>query len=162
MTYETAAEHHNRRAFPKGHYHYDGEGINYNGEPILTLNRPTHDDDNRRDNNRDRMGHQLAGYCHEAGRLYVDSWSHGKPHVSHRHPRIFLTLDQSELQEFPEQVMVLEIKRQDGKTARFHLSISGTDTKCKAELYSQSKSEYADDARVTRRGRYVDYDANHD
>ena len=146
-THQTATEEINQDAFPQGDWHYDGHGISLDGQQLITLADTTVDEDR----NRDRRGKQLAEFCNEAHRLQVDSGNR----------RVFITLDQNELESFPRQLVVVEVKRPDGKTARFHLSLSGQDNRCKAELYAQGQSE-ALDSRVTRTGRYVNYDSDPD
>lgn len=120
----------NKNAFPQGKWSYDGHGVNLDGARILTLNQPAHDYPNgtpRRNENRDRMGNQLEQFCNEAHRLEVES-GHLKA------PRLFLNLDANEVDAMPHSLICVDLKRDDGKIARFHLNIAVSGDSCKATL----------------------------
>jgi len=155
--YPTTTEQKNAKAFPKGRYHYDGHGINRDGDRILTCSEAPYFNGNERNENRDKMAEEVAKFCAEAHRLQIDTQRTVKPDTTW-HPRIFLTLDTHELNTHFQQVVCVEVRRPDGKIARFNLSLSASDDgqKCKGKLYVQGKTE-ASDSHVERTGKFVDY-----
>lgn len=169
-TPETAATELNAEPIPAGRYNYDGHGINLDGDRILACTQEAYHEGPERNKNRDRMAEQVASFLYEGHRLHIDSPNYrqncknfdGEINNTH-HPRVFLTLEKGELKSHPQQAIVVEITRPDGKIARISLSVweDSYTNKVKAELYCQGQSE-ASDARVQRTGKFVDYELSPD
>lgn len=149
----TVTEENHAAAF-RGRWHFDGQGINRDGEQILSLKESgvphtlDTDDGPRRNPERDKVGKGIVAFCQHAKHLEVKDFGDKHP------PQLFLTVNQGDLSATGDTVCTVEVKRGD-KTARFHLRLYSTDGgKVSAVLTAQKK-----DTEVERSvtGQFVDW-----
>lgn len=148
----TVTEENHAAAF-RGRWHFDGQGINRDGEQIVRLPESglphtlDTDDGPRRNPERDRIGEAIAAFCQHAKHLEVKDFGEHPP-------QLFLTVNQGDLSSTGDTVCTVEVKRGD-KTARFHLRLYSNDQgKVAAVLTAQKK-----DTEVVREvtGQFVDW-----
>lgn len=115
--YQTVAEHNNAEAF-RGEWQYDEVTKAVVRDLQMAFIIST-----RGVELPDRVGEQVAVFCHNAHRLYI------VPHQPPaRPPRLFLTIHERELEASPaDTIITVEVTRGDGKSARVHLTLGKSD-----------------------------------
>ena len=136
---------------------FDGHGINCNGQRMFTIPQTVKEDPEAKVM-AEAVGKALAEYANTAHRLNVRMF--GKNHV----PQIFLDLTTEELEAeaIPASVIVVTVKRPDGKEARFHHTVGATTNthqgrlRCSAGVLSMGK-EQGDETDKTVAAKFADW-----
>jgi hypothetical protein len=151
-----------------GEWAFDGHGINRGGDRILTLTTEPYLYDSGkpvRNEAHERIGEQVASFCEEAHRLMIVSHTKKPSGVVRDQPthdelpRMFLTVNLDEVTErgaAPDTVLTIEVRRKDGKIARFHVALVGKENEQKVALRVSTQRLNDDPVKVIP-GHFVDF-----